>query len=195
MGQVSEVSISNLALSWLGANHITSLDDDTNEAKVCKAIFDVTRDVVLEVRDWSFATKRASLPVLSLTTTELTAHSNWTPFLVPADVIRLISVSFNAKFDDDVDWYVEDGVIWGDTDTLYIKYVYRHEDPQKYSMGFVHALAARIAMDIAVAITNSRDVLTMMTQLYSVKLDSAGTYDGVQGKNKPLRSTQLTRVR
>ena len=57
----SPVQICNISIGWLGGTLITSLDDGTNEANLCKATYEPSRDQVLEERNWTFATKRTSL--------------------------------------------------------------------------------------------------------------------------------------
>ena len=55
------VSISNRALTFLGAQPITSLDDDTKEARACKRMFEQSRNQVLRGHPWNFAMKRVEL--------------------------------------------------------------------------------------------------------------------------------------
>lgn len=57
----SEVSIANLALQELGAKRITSLDDDTKNAKNIKAAYDDVRDQECRKYIWNFTTKREIL--------------------------------------------------------------------------------------------------------------------------------------
>ena len=56
---ISEVSICNQALSWLGQETITSLDDQATTAVWMNANYDLLRDSVMEARMWTFATVRA----------------------------------------------------------------------------------------------------------------------------------------
>ena len=58
----SAVKICNEALLRVGAKTITSLDDDTTEAKVCKVVYKSERDELLDEYDWRFATICISLP-------------------------------------------------------------------------------------------------------------------------------------
>ena len=84
----SEVDISNMALGWLGADRITSLDDESVEAQLCKLNYPRSRDVVLEDVEWTFAVRRFILspdPVVPL--------FNWgKKFLIPTEVLRVLTV-------------------------------------------------------------------------------------------------------
>ena len=61
MASTTFVSISNRALTFLGAQPITSLEDDTKEARACNRMFEQSRNQVLRGHAWNFAIKRASL--------------------------------------------------------------------------------------------------------------------------------------
>ena len=54
----NRVDIANLSLTWMGANLITSLEDEAPEAQILKANYDLARDATLEAHEWSFAIKR-----------------------------------------------------------------------------------------------------------------------------------------
>jgi hypothetical protein len=78
---------------------------------------------------------------------------------------------------------------------LNIKYIRRVTPPEDFSAGFVQALAARIAADIAIPVTQSRSMQQDMQALYMKKLNDAGTNDGMQGRNQKKVSTKLTNSR
>lgn len=187
----SEVSISNMALGWLGGNLITSLDDESTEAALCKANYDICRDAVLEDRDWTFATARQILSAL----TAAPAFGYAYQYQVPPDLIRILMVSDEPLFVHDLDWERQGHVIVTDASIVYVKYIKRVEDPSKFTAGFVHALAARLAMEIALPLTNSLDMQSQMVSMYGTKLERAGAMDGMQGKNRQLRVNRLLGVR
>ena len=191
MTAVSDVTICNLALGWLGANLIISLDDAGDEAALCKANYGTSRDATLEARNWTFASSRKRLIPLA----EAPEFGYSYQFQLPADNIRVLVAGNDPKFRDDLDWLKEEDKILSDVQVLYILYTKRIEDPQKFSSGFVHAFAARLASDMAVPLTNSKDMQQLMAQLYLGKLEVAGVMDGIQGKNTKLVSNQLVRVR
>ena len=89
---MSEVSICNQALSLVGAKSITSLDDDVNEAKLCKLNYAPVRDAVLAEHDWTFATRWETLA----------ASANPAPgeftneFPLPSDVLAVLFVGKNT---------------------------------------------------------------------------------------------------
>lgn len=187
----SEVSISNMALGWLGGNLIVSLDDDSTEAALCKANYDICRDAVLEDRDWTFATDRRILSAL----TSAPAFGYAYQYQLPSDLIRILEVSDEPLFVHDLQWERQGSVVVTDAAIAYLRYIKRIEDPTKFSAGFVHAVAARLAMEIALPLTNSPEMQSSMISLYGTKLERAGAMDGMQGKNRQLRVNRLIGVR
>lgn len=187
----SEVSICNQALGWLGANLITSLGDDTTEGHLCRANYANLRDSVLEDRDWTFATARASLPrIVDAPPFEYSsAHQ------LPVDLIRLIGVWAGDYDREQIDYAKEGKVILSDRDIVNIKYIYRVEAPHDFTPGFSQALAARIAVDLALPLVQSRTLQSDMFTLYSAKLVSASANDGMQGRREEKTASIILRAR
>jgi len=62
----SSVGISNIALSKIGAQRITSFSENTENARLLNAIYGTIRDEVLRAHPWNFAIKRTA-PALAYT--------------------------------------------------------------------------------------------------------------------------------
>lgn len=185
----SKVSICNQALGWLGANLIVSFEDEITESDLCKANYDPLRRTVLEEGPWSFAISRVQLnevvgaPVYEYDYT----------YQLPTDLIRVIEVSDPTA--EIRDWVKEGDKILCNYSTVFIKYIKNEENVAIFSSGFIQALAARIAMDLAAPITKSKTVVGMMTDLYEMKLATAESLDGLQGINQKITSDRLKRPR
>ena len=189
----TKVSIANQALGWLGANLITAFTDNTNEAKLIDANYDDIRDTVLEERAWTFATRRILL-VPSITTPTY----GWSyQFLLPGDILRVLEARNDKKAmgPNGLQWVREGDFILSDSDTLNVRYLVRLDDPAQYSPSFSQALAARLAADLAIPLTESRSLQQSMFGLYAQKLKIAAALDGMQGRAKSFNSNKLTRVR
>jgi hypothetical protein len=61
----SETSICNSALTRIGAARITSLTDDSKQARACTASYALMRDEVLRSHPWNSAISRASVASLA----------------------------------------------------------------------------------------------------------------------------------
>lgn len=190
----SEVTICNLALSWLAGNLIISLDDDNNEAKLCKANYELSRDSVLEAMAWTFATKRYRL------TPEVNTPE-WgygQQFTLPQEVITALEVTDSPSKPNgtnDLDWRREENRIVCDKEVIYLKAIVRITDTARFPPNFIQALAARIAMEISVPLTESKELLSAMERKYLAYLYTASATDGLQGKSDKINPQALTGVR
>lgn len=205
----SSVSICNQALSWLGADQIISLDDESAEAKTCKANYEPIRDAVIEVREWTFAVRRMELTPM----VKVPAYGYGTQFLIPSDVIRILSIpSANSNASTmglngaGSDWYqdvefwrvesVDEGrVILANRDKLAVRVLWRITNEALFSPTFVQAFAARLAAEMTMPLVESRQLQADMHQLYGIKLAEAAAVDGTQGRSEIVRSDWLKRVR
>jgi len=188
----SEVAICNQALSWLGGDKIISLDDDQVEAKLCKANYDLLRDAVLEDREWTFAVARIEPPLLVNAPVYGYSHA----FQISPNVIRVLQVTDSKSHNwSKLDWLREGGTIVTDAARIWARVLVRVTDTTKFSPAFDQVLAARIAMDICLPLTNSPKMMERMTALYGEKIRLAASTDGMQGRSYRTRSDSLTVVR
>ena len=204
----SVVTICNLALSWLGGDLIISLDDPTVEAKLCKANYEPLRDAVLEEREWTFAVKRTELAQLQGTP----LYGFDRAFQIPPECIRILQVSrggdsveagaSNSRYntgqgrEERIEWLREgQTVVANNAVRVFVRMIQRVEDTTKFSPAFDQALAARIAMDIALPLTNSDKMQASMAGMYGEKIRLAAGTDGMQGRSYKTRSDSLTVVR
>lgn len=182
----SEVSICNQAISWLGGNLIINLDDDTTEAILCNANYDLLRDAVLEEGKWTFATRRMEL-VLSGSPPPSGYEQ---AFTIPPEVLTVIMATpfqNNKNITEDFDWRREEEFVVCDVERVWIKAIVRIVDVSKFSPMFNQALASRIAADIAVPLTESTKKEANMWAKYNDAIAGALAVDGMQGKSDRIR--------
>ena len=188
----TEVNICNLGLGWMGANLITSLDDETTEARLCKVNYPFARDAVLEMRDWTFACSRQIIAPEQ----ENPEFGYGAKFLLPGKCIRVRRVSDEPDFTNtSFMWEKEGRSILCDAGQIYVKFIERIVDPTYFSPSFAQAVAARLGMELCLPLSASAETHKTLAQIYGIKLDEGGVMDGMQGKNEKLRSTVLTGIR
>jgi len=199
---MSEVTISNKALGWVGGNRITSLDtsiDTSIEAQLCSDAYPGARDVVIQEGGFNFATKRYKF-------TPMVTQPDWGytyQFLVPAKVLRVLRVSDNQFHPDQgtgVPWRLEANendstVISCNAQVIYVKTIIRIIDTTKFSPLMSEALSARMAMDLAIPIKRSVSLQQTMAQLYNKKMQLAMGIDNMQGTSEKLTNSSLTDAR
>lgn len=190
----SEVSISNRAIARVGGNLITSLDDASVEASVCKANFADIRDTVLEEHQWSFAIKRYLLPS-SPKDNSPSQYSNY--FLVPSDVLNVIRAGGEPddRNSNATNWRREGEFIVADETQLYVKAIVRITDPLKFSPMFSQALMLRLASEIAIPISKNSNLQKSLLGEYGQSVAAAATKDGQQGSSERIRSDRYIKVR
>ncbi len=186
---LDKVGIMNLAVGWLGGNLIVDPDsDESTEADLCRANYESSRDFTLESRNWTFAKDRARL-----VPEEDTPAFQWSfQFLLPAQVIRVVQVCKDPQMKVDTDWERESNKILADVAIVYVTFVEKVEIEARFSPGFTQTFATKLAENIALPLTASKTMYNLMKQNFVDLINDAGALDGQQGKNKRLKSNQLT---
>lgn len=147
----SEVSICNLALQKLGAARITSLTEDSPNARAMNACYEAMRDRELRAHRWAFAITRVQLAADS-TSPDFGAEYSYT---LPSDFLRLLEPDDAANYNT-LDWRIEGRKILTDfTAPLEVRYVKKMVDPTFFDALFVDVLACRLAIQTCEAITQS----------------------------------------
>jgi hypothetical protein len=198
---MERVDICNMALSFLGENPITSIDDDSNNAQQLKIQYVPARDATLEAHDWTFAIKRfipasnAVPPVYGATYA----------FDVPSDILRVLSVdrqdSYSTVFtpridsEEQIDWQFEERQVICDLEIIYCRGLRRIEDEGLFSPLFVQAFAAKLAVYLALNLTSATDIRESMRIQYDEAISEAKARDGLQGRSKRIRNRSFAKAR
>ena len=192
----SSTEICNLALSWVGGNKISSLaDDESKEAVLCRANYDMSRKAVLEEREWTFSVKR--LVLTPLATKPLFGYSY--EFLVPPDLLASISVyapnQINNTNPPMLLHVVEDNKILANIAEILVKYKGDVENTTRFSALFDQALAAHIGANIAIPLTENSSLHDKLLLIYDDKLQRATSSDSLQGSRERLEISQMEQSR
>jgi hypothetical protein len=146
---VSQTSLINKALTLCGAAPITSITDDTNNARTANRVYEIALKSVLTECRWTFATTRATLS-LSADTMPWYHDGEAYVYVRPSTCLRIFEVS-----DRVARWREEGDYIISDTASLGIKYVFYHTDPSKYPAPFLEAFIDKLCTDVSYSIINS----------------------------------------
>ncbi|HMX98855.1 MAG TPA: hypothetical protein PK473_03025 [Nitrosomonas sp.] len=158
----SETGICNRALQKLGAKRITSLTQDTANARACNVAYVPVRDSELRAHPWNFSIKRATLAADSAAPSWGRARS----FQIPSDFIRLLPPYPEDNLNN-LDWQIEgQKIMTDDTDPLYIRYVSRITDPNEMDALFQEALSTRLALELCEEITQSNTKKAALEEEY-----------------------------
>lgn len=176
IGEYSEVAICNLALAEIGRGaQITAMDEASQAARVCKLRYPYARDACLRAHPWNFAARRAELAASATAPAFEFANA----FDLPGDCLIV-----NTVFDGDAEkWVVEGRQILTDMGApIYVKYTALVTDTAKFDPLFVETLAARVASDICVSLSESVSWAQGLWQVYQAKLAEARKRDSQEGQ-------------
>ena len=174
----SQVDICNRALTKLGADRITSLDDNSKSARSMKSLWDTVRRAEIRKRPWGFALKRDSLPSLA-------AAPAWgfaLAYQLPPDFLRLVQVSdvfivpslTDYREGDDSAYAIEGGQLLTDFPApLKIRYARDITDPGAFDALFVEVFASKLAYESCYEITQSRQGCEAAMQDYKIAVTEA----------------------
>lgn len=198
----STVDIANYALNSLGANNISSFEENSKPARLINQRFDSVRDSVFRSHPWNCLLRRAELAKES----DSPAFGYANQFVLPTNPYCLRVLEFsNGTLSYPQDnmfnntggpvFVIEGRKLLSDEGVAKIKYVARVTDPQEYDANLIDTLAAAIAFEVSYAITGSNTVKQMMAAEYSDKLKQAAFVDGTEGAPQRLEASEFIESR
>lgn len=195
----SVVDICNHAMDLLGAATITSLTENSKEARLCNRNFDKLRDDVFRSHPWNTAITRATLAKDS--TAPAFGFAN--QFTLPTDpyclrVLSLWNTSVNnevAAYDSNVMYKIEGRKILSNEGSCSITYIARITDTEQYDSLLSSAIAHRLASETAYAITGSNSVAQAMQGMYEVRLREAKSVDAMEGYPEQPQADEYINIR
>lgn len=165
---VSVVSICNRALQKLGAARITSIDQNSVNARACNACYEQARDYLLRVYVWNFSITRTNVA----STTSPTDRYPYA-YQIPSDCVRVLPADQNEGIYM-TDWKLEGQLILTtESAPLYLKYAARIEDPTKFDPIFAELLSTKMAMEMCEELTQSNSKLVALKDQYKDALNDA----------------------
>lgn len=151
---MSKVSNANRALALVGANKITNLSDETEEAKAINNMYEESLKSILSECCWNFAKKRVMLNMLTVSP----AWGDGNYFQLPADCIRI--------FDATCEYDLEGDYLLTTDKAVGILYTYLQDDDKRWLPAFRDAFCCRLAYDVCFDLTNSSSKQNELLELY-----------------------------
>lgn len=193
----SKLEICNFALQNLGANKITSLNENTTEAIECNLRYDSSRRALLQMHLWNFAIKRASL---SRETSTPAFNYNY-QFALPSDFLYAVMTGLEESFQSpapqivNTNLYVNDVPSYGGIDKYRIEgkkllsydtevnlvYVADEEDTTAFSATFTELLARYLSYQIAYRVVGSKTERDSQKTIFEQELEEFKSIDSQQG--------------
>ncbi len=198
----STVDIANYALNSLGANNISSFEENSKPARLINQRFDGVRDSVFRAHPWNCLIRRTELAK----ETDSPSFGYANQFALPTNPYCLRVLEFsNGSMSYPQDnmrnntggpvFVIEGRKLLCDEGTVKIKYVARVTDPQEYDANLIEALSAALAFEIGYALTGSNGVKQMLAAEYSDKLKQARFVDATEGAPQRIEASDFIESR
>ena len=189
----SVVDICNSALNLLGASTITTLTEDSKNARLCNQRYEPIRNRTFRSHAWNCLTKRVQLAKDS--TAPVVEYAN--QYTLPTDCLRVLKVH-NGTTDSiasSLDYAVEGRKIKTDEGTIFLVYIAKITDPNEYDTYLIEALAASLAADLAYAITNNATLAKNYEATADERLREARFIDATENSLGTVESSEFTDAR
>lgn len=196
------VGLYNIAYLLLEeGKRVESIDEGSVQAKRMNVIYEATRDELLEEFPWNFATTRATRSALS----DAPAFGWDYQYTLPSDMIRLLPLRENGSFEGEpipheIESLVQDEtnpettrvnvVLTNSQAPLKIHYIARVTNEAQFTPLFKRALACRLALNVAHAMTGKQSYVERIQKMYEDAIMKAMRSNDVQSTiARPITST------
>lgn len=201
----SKVKIANIALSRLGISALTSLTDNTIEAKQVNLMFE---EVVKEVSTegvFSSTIRRAALTQTSNTPAfgfayefQLPTNPKSLRVLNVSEVVNS-SASNTTILDRDLrgvtDYRIEGDKLLANVSAIQVRYIAYLENSGEYDEMLKRVIISRLAADLAYPLTGSSQMADRLYRKYQQDFADAKSVDGQNGSSPDISTTDLTEIR
>ena len=167
---MNEVEIANLALTLIGGEKITSLTEDSQEARLMDGFFYPSLETLLQEHPWNFALKKASLALSA----DTPVYDYDYAYVIPSDCLRI--VDYEAS-EDGYEFKVEQGLVLTNYDSCKVTYIENIRDMNKLSPMFRMAFIAYLAAELAPYLTNTAPYAQGASQQFMMYMRKAKVYN------------------
>jgi len=170
----SKTNICNRALNAIGAQLISSIEDsNAKSAQRLSLVWEGCVKDLLAMHPWNFARAHKTL-ALETSAPDYTYDNAYT---LPTDCVRAL----HLVDEDDEFEVVENRLVYTDIDDAELIYTKHVENPSYYTESFSWALAYRLAMEIAVAISMDKGTYDVVARKFEFYVAEAKLVDAVEG--------------
>ena len=189
----SVVNMCNSALNLLGASTISSLTDDTKNAKLCNQRYEPVRNRVFRSHAWNCLHKRVQLAQNSTAPVVEYTYA----YALPSDCLRSLKIH-NGTTDSiasALDYKLEGRNIVTDIGTLYLVYIALDTDPNNYDAYLRESISHQLAADLCYAITNNATLAANYMARADERLREARFIDATENSLGTIEANEFTDAR
>ena len=167
----SKVEIINMALRSLGADTITDITEDSENARKMDSIYDIVLKSLLRLCRWSFAKKESTLSRISGAPI-LTEYAYI--YGLPSDFLGLNKTTVEPSYSHKI----KGRYLYSNATAVSIEYTYFCDEPDQYDALFADAFAARLAAELCFSITAKPALIEVKWKEFKEKLNVARSANG-----------------
>ena len=186
---LTALEICSRALLKIGASPVASLDEGTAEAEVAANLYPATRDTLLSLHPWSFATGQQTLPRLAAVPEADFQHA----FQLPVGFLRVLSAGPPGS-SHGLTYRILEGRLHTDAGQVTLAYIFR-PDEAAFPPFFAAALATRLAAEFCIPLTESTSRAQLLFNQAEAELRTARHADSAQATPRALRDFPLITAR
>jgi hypothetical protein len=193
----SEVFICNLALSNIGKENISDLNETGAEAKACRQFYAHCRDTLLQVYPWRFAGKTQSMGQITNDKPGAWEYA----YNRPNDCLKVRFVRENYTLTPDANtplpepmghpYEIEDGKVYCNLSPALLHYTWRITDPTKFPPLFLDALAWSLSARLAMPLTRDLSQRNACTQAAATTRLAAEAADANEERETSDHASEL----
>jgi hypothetical protein len=195
----SVLSICNMAIARIGVSKlISSLNEPSNEARMCSLFYEQMRDYALREYPWNFAEKR-----VVLANAGIPPQGYGYKYAYPSDCLKALRITNPStrtpRNDQRVHFKVatENGikVIYTDQAEAELVYTSRIEEPTLFDPMFSSALSYLLASEMAMPLSVQPQIATQARNAYAQVSSAAAAASMGEGAEEPAPESELTSAR
>ena len=180
----SNIELCSKALNKIGANSITSFNDDTVESEICESIYLTLKQKLLSLYSWSFAIKTAQL----LQDNNVQRYDYNFAYILPNDFLRAIKISSDGKYK------IFGNHLFSNEENVELEYI-ADVDEEYFSPLFISSFIYLMAAELSVSLLNDTSKYSLFYRLFNSEIKEAKSMDSMQQTNKTLKNFSLIDVR
>lgn len=184
----TKIEIVNLALTMFGHRRLASLSAENDTARAVNAVYTPTLLEVLEARDWTFARKQEALALIAEVDSDGVQPVQGYDYLyaMPNQCVKVRRVFLDGQahstvqdqsqkqnFEEVEDPTSHVTAIATDVEDAYCYFTSKVEDVARFNPAFVKCLAAALASELCLPLTQDRNLAAGMMSLYQQRLSEA----------------------
>jgi hypothetical protein len=193
----TKTDICNYAITFIGGRPISSIDQDQQEAILCKRFYNMARMAVLRDHKWSFAKKSVALAV----TTD-TDFVGWDyAFMYPTDALYIEGIYNSASPNTNIEFEIRTNTaknkkyIMSNEEYPYITYTANVDEEALFDSLFIEAFAYKLAAVITVPLNGNLQIVQLVEQKYAMSMAKAKASDSNEKYKSPTLDNSLLGAR